>query len=245
MQQGRFSRARDAGNRHQHAERNLQIDALQIMRARAGDAEFVRSWLAALRWNLDVKFIGEITAGERVRHLYDLVVGAGANDFSAIFSGARAQVENAVGGAHDVGIVFDDQDRVSQIAQVVQDLDQAVCIATVQADGRLVKHIQGADETRTERSSKLNSLRLATGQRGGQTVKRQIFKADFVKETQAFPKFDKQLFRNRGLLRRERELTEEARCLFDRHTAHLADVLAFDHYLARFRPQASPPAGGA
>ena len=161
MQQRGFSRAGDAGNRHQHVERNFQIDALQVVRAGAGDAEFVRPRLAASRWNLDVKFVGEITAGERVRHLDDLVVGAGADDFSAIFSGARAEVENAVGGAHDVGIVLDDENRVSQVAQVVQDLDEPVRIAAVQADGGLVEHIQRAHQTRTERCRKLNALRFA------------------------------------------------------------------------------------
>ena len=47
------------------------------------------------------------------------------------------------------------------------------------------------------------------------------------------------------MLRRELELTEEAGCLFDRHTAHLADVFAIDLYLARFYAEASPPASRA
>ena len=69
MQQRRFSRAGDAGNRHQHAEWNFKIDVLQVVRAGAGDAEFVRPRLAASRRNLDLKFVGEVTSGERVRHL--------------------------------------------------------------------------------------------------------------------------------------------------------------------------------
>ena len=174
---------------------------LQVVRARAGDAEFVRAGLAASRRNLNVEFVGKVAAGERVRHLEDLVVGARADDFSATLSGARTEVENVVGGAHDVGIVLDDEDRVSQIAQVVQDLDQPVRIAAVQADGRLVEHIQRADQTRTERSRQLNALRFAARERRGQTVKRQILEADFVEETQAFPKFDQKLVGNRGLLR--------------------------------------------
>ena len=40
-------------------------------------------------------------------------------------------------------------------------------------------------------------------------------------------------------------MIEEASCLFDRHTAHLADVLAIDLYLASFRAQASSAASGA
>src|ERR1700686_2068513 len=151
MQQRRFSRAGNAGNRHQHAERDFKIDTLQVVRTSAGDAEFVQPRLAAFRRNLDVKFVGKITASERVRHLYDVAVGARGDDSSAIFSSARAEVENAVGGAHDVGIVLDDEDGVSQIAQVMQDLDEPVRIAAVQADRRLVEHVQCADQTRAER----------------------------------------------------------------------------------------------
>src|SRR5208337_3810382 len=69
MEQRGFSRARDAGDRHQHVERNFQINVLQVVRTGAGDAEFMCPWLPASRWNLDVKFAGEVTAGERVRHL--------------------------------------------------------------------------------------------------------------------------------------------------------------------------------
>src|SRR5580658_2656083 len=122
----------------------------------------------------------------------------------------------------------------------MQNLDKPVCIAAVQPDGRLVQHIQRAHQTRPKRSSKLNALRFAARQGRSKPVKRQIFKSDFVKKAQALPKFDKQLFGNRSLLSRKLKLTEEARGLFDRHTAHLADILAIDFDLARFRPQPSP-----
>ena len=160
MQQRRFSRARDSGNRHQQVERNFQVDALQVMCPRAGDHKLVRSRLAAARRNLYVKFAGQVTAGKRVRHLYDFVVGARADNFPAIFAGPRAKVENAVSGAHDVGIVLDHKNGVSQVAQVVQDLDESMRIAAVEADGGLVEHVQRADETRAKRSRELNALRF-------------------------------------------------------------------------------------
>ena len=75
-------------------------------------------------------------------------VGAGADNVSAIFPGARAEIENAIGGAHDVGIVLDNENRVSQVAQLMQDLDEPRGIAAVQADGRLVEHVERADQTR-------------------------------------------------------------------------------------------------
>ena len=175
---------------------------LQVVGAGASDAEFVRSRLAASRWNLDAKFVGQVTSRERVRHLQNLVVSASPDDFSAILPGARTKVENAVGGAHDVGIVLHHQNRVSQVAQVVQNLDKPVRIAAVQANGGLVKHVQRADQTRAERSRQLNALRFAARKRRGETVERQILQANFVKETQPFPKFDQQPVGNGGLFGR-------------------------------------------
>ena len=141
MQQRRFAGAGDAGDRDQHVERDFEVDVLQVVCSRAGDAKLVRIGLTAFGRNLDVKLVGEIASGERVRHLQKFAVGAGADDFAAVFSRAGAEVENAVGGAHDVGIVLDDEDGVSEVAEVVQDFDEPVRIAAVQADGRLVEHI--------------------------------------------------------------------------------------------------------
>src|SRR5258708_2931629 len=74
---------------------------------------------------------------------------------------ARPQIEIVIGGAHDVRIVFDDQDRVSQVAQVMKNLDEPVRIARVQADRRLIEHVKGPHEARAERRRQLDALRLA------------------------------------------------------------------------------------
>ena len=78
-----------------------------------------------------------------------------------------------------------------------------------------------------------------------ETVERQILEADFVEETQAFLKFNQKLFRDGSLLGRERQLSEEACRLFDRHAADLANILAIDLYLPRFHAQAGAVASGA
>jgi hypothetical protein len=107
-----------------------------------------------------------------------------ADHFAAVFARAGAEIENAVGGAHDLGIVLDHQDRVSQIAQVVQDLDEPVRVAAVQADGRLVEHVERADQPRSERGGELNALRFAARERRGEPVERQVFQADVVQKAQ-------------------------------------------------------------
>ena len=55
--------------------------------------------------------------------------GALEDDLAAEFSGSGAEVQDVVGGAHDVGVVFDDQDGVAEVAEFVEDADQARRVA--------------------------------------------------------------------------------------------------------------------
>ncbi len=69
-----------------------------------------------------------------------------AYDFAAVFSRAGTEIKDSIGGAHDFGIVLDDKDSVSQIAEVVQDINQLGRVAAVKADGRFIQYIQRTDQ---------------------------------------------------------------------------------------------------
>ena len=138
------------------------VDALQIVSAGARDCDFVFARHASALRKLNVQFVGQVAAGQRKRHLNDLGVRACARDFATTLSGAGAEVENAVGGAHDVGIVLHHENRVPEVAQTMKDLDEPVRVAAVQADRRLVEHVKRADQPRTERGRELYALRLSS-----------------------------------------------------------------------------------
>ena len=101
------------------------------------------------------------------------------------------------------GIVLDDEQRVAQVAQALQNFDQAIRVARMQADGRLVEHVERANQVRAERRGELNALRFAAGKRGGEAVERQVVEADFVEESQALLNFFEHLFRDGGFGRAE------------------------------------------
>jgi hypothetical protein len=61
---------------------------------------------------------------------------------------------------HDIAIVFDHQNRIAQIAQIVQDLDQAVRVPAMQSDRWLVEHIKRSHQARAQRCRQLNALRF-------------------------------------------------------------------------------------
>src|SRR5204862_5560090 len=120
-----------------------------------------------------------VAVGEQLGH------GPLEDNLAAVLAGAGAEVDDVIGGAHDVGVVLDDHDRVTEPAQFFQDTNEAAGVAAVQSDGRLVENVAGADEPRAERRGELNALRFAAGERRGETVQRKVLEPDVVQKFEA------------------------------------------------------------
>src|SRR4051812_9849121 len=136
--------------------------------------------------------------------------------------------------------MFDYQDRVSQIAQVVQDIDQLCRVATVQADRRFVEYVERSHQSRAERCRELDSLCLASRERRSHPAERQILQADFIQEAQPvadlFQKFVGHLVLSFSEFQRSKEL-----CRFsNRKTADVTNVFAADPNLSCLSPQTLP-----
>src|ERR1039457_6000335 len=108
------------------------------MGPRANQLDLPASTFATGRWYWDAQLLVEIASGEGSRIAQDLVIGAGGNHVAAALARARTEVNDAVGRAHDLGVVLDHQNRVSQVSQVVQDIDQPLGVPVMQADGRFI-----------------------------------------------------------------------------------------------------------
>ena len=93
--------------------------------------------------------------------------GAGDDDLAAVLARARADVDDPVGGADGVLVVLDDDQRVAEVAQPDQGLDQPAVVALVQADGRLVEDVEHADQAGADLGGQPDPLRLAAGERAG------------------------------------------------------------------------------
>ena len=119
-----------------------------------------------------------------------------------MFARSRTQIDHVIGGGNRVRIVLHDQHGIAQVAQAFQDFDQPVRVARMQADRRLIEHVERADQMRAERSRQLDALRFAAGKRRGQPVKRQIIEAYFIEEAQALPNFFQDFVGDGGLGRR-------------------------------------------
>ena len=70
----------------------------------------------------------------------------GVDDVAAVLPRARADVDHVVGDLDGVLVVLDDEHRVAEVAQADERVDQAVVVALVQPDRRLVEHVEHADQ---------------------------------------------------------------------------------------------------
>ena len=161
VHQGRFARSRHSGDAHQHAQRNGHVHSLQIVRTCPSQFDLPARARSPRRGRLDAQLAIEITSGERCRIVPDLVIRPTGNQPTAVLACARAKVEDAIRRAHDLDIVFHYENRVAQVAQVVQDLDEPCGVAAMQSDGRLIENVKRADQPRSQRGRELDTLCLA------------------------------------------------------------------------------------
>ena len=175
--QGALAAARDAGDAGEGAERDAGRHVLQVVLARAlhgQPAAALGRRLAALLGNGHLAKAREVLAGEAGAVGHDLLGRALGDDPAAMRPGARPHVDQMVGGADRVLVVLDHQHRVAEVAQAGQRLQQPVVVALVQADRRLVEHVEHAGQARADLRGEPDALALAARQGARGAVQRQV-----------------------------------------------------------------------
>ena len=104
---------------------------------------------------------------------------------AAVLAGARADVDHPVRGADRFLVVLHDDQRVAEVAQPQQGVEQLLVVPLVQADRRLVEHVQHADQAGADLGGEPDPLRLAARQRGGRPVEREVVEPHVEQEAEA------------------------------------------------------------
>ncbi len=63
------------------------------------------------------------------------------DDFAAVNAGAGADIDDIIRRENGVLVMLHDNDAVAEIAQPPQRVEQAVIVALMQADRRLIEHV--------------------------------------------------------------------------------------------------------
>ena len=81
---------------------------------------------------------------------------------TALPSGPWTDVDDIVGSEHHVTIMFDDDDGVSQVTQLLERLDEPFVVALVESDAGFVEDIEHVDELGTYLCGESDALALAS-----------------------------------------------------------------------------------
>ena len=161
----RLARARDARDERQRAERELDRQVLEVVLGGADDLDELARARPALGGDRDELAAREIGACDGVGILLDLLGRSLGDDAPAVRASARTDVDDVVGRVHRVLIMFDDNQRIAEVAQVLERREQAVVVALVQADARLVEDVEDALQARADLRREADALGLAARKR--------------------------------------------------------------------------------
>jgi hypothetical protein len=78
---------------------------------------------AALASGRMLNRLAQKASGSRLSLGIDLLPAAFGNDFASINTCSRAEIDDVVGGTHGVLVMFDDEEGVSAVAEVLQNFE--------------------------------------------------------------------------------------------------------------------------
>ena len=147
---------------------NVDVDVLEVVLARAlARRAHCRRRLRRIAGTGIDSLARQVLPGDRLLRLEQALDRPGVHDLAAVLAGARPDVDDVVGDPDRLLVVLDDEHGVAEVAQAHQRLDEPPVVALVQADRRLVEHVQHADQAAADLRRQPDALRLAAGERAG------------------------------------------------------------------------------
>ena len=141
--------------------------------------------------------------------------------------------------------MLDDDERVAEVAQLLERVQELFVVALVQADARLVEDVQHPHQARADLSGQTDALGLAAGECRGRARERQIAEADARQKAQTGADLLEDALGDQAVLLAEREAVDEFQRLDDGQIREIRDAHAADRHGQRRLLQTSAVAGGA
>ena len=151
---------------------------------------------------------------------------AGVDDLPAVLTGARADVDDPVGVADGVLVVLDHDEGVAEVLEPDEGLDEALVVALVEADRRLVEDVEDADQAGADLGRQPDALGLAAAQRARRPVEGEVVETDVEQEVEPLEDLLEHPLADLALAGAELDRAEVVGALVDREGADLGDVLA-------------------
>ncbi len=233
MHQGALARAGDAGDGHEHAERQVDVDAAQVV---VGGAAHPQPPGRGAHLLLEDGAVVQVPPGQRAAGAQP-GDGAGEADGAAGRARAGPEVDDVVGELDERRLVLDDEHGVALVAQLQQEPGDPGHVVRVQPGRRLVEDVRHVGEGGAQVAHHLHPLRLAAGERAGGPVQAEVAQPDLGERLQR----GAQRVHERGHLRVV-DPGEPAGEVADLHRARLGDRAPPDSGRARVLGQPGPAA---
>src|SRR5215211_2973420 len=93
---------------------------------------------------------------------------------STVLAGAGPEVDQMISLAHRFLVVLHDDDRVAEITELAERVEQTCVVTLVESDRWLVENVEDANQTRSDLRRQANALRFSARERLGGTSEREI-----------------------------------------------------------------------
>ena len=232
--QGGFTRTTDPGDGHQAFQRHLYIDFAQVVQISRRQAKplQVRSIVSGRSLHHPpglqrvLHGMQQITPGLGVSRSRDVCHGAFGHQTTATFARTGPDVDDVIGSANGVFVVFHHHQRVAFFAEFVQGVQQNLVVTGMQTDGGLVQYITNPLQITAQLSRQTNALRLAARQSGRTTVQGQVVQAHLFQKLQAAFDLGQQVTRNVSIASKQMQSLHPLTYLGHRKTGNVGDAPA-------------------
>ncbi len=148
-----------SGHRGKHAQGNRDVDVFQVVffcSTHSNDSLRVDGpWSPLLHHR---KFAGEITSGDGVFGFGQGVHRPRVHDSTSVLPRARSDINKPVGCPDGFLVVFDHNQRVSQVSQGDQSVNQTPIVALVESDTGFIEDVEDTGEPRADLCGKPDAL---------------------------------------------------------------------------------------
>ena len=202
--QGGFTRARHAGHGHQPFERDPGRQVLQVVqpgtphRQPARGVGVAGAHLAAYTQRV-LHGLQQVAPGLRLGGRLHIGHRALRHQPAAALAGARTNINDVLGMADGVHIVFHHHQGVALVAQALQGIQQDAVVARMQADSGLIEHVAHALQVAAQLRRQPDALGLAAAERGRAAVQCQVAQAHLLQKLQPAANLGDQVARDVGL----------------------------------------------
>ncbi|OPZ44246.1 MAG: hypothetical protein BWY93_00638 [Euryarchaeota archaeon ADurb.BinA087] len=183
IDEGRFAASGHPGDDREDAEGDPDIDVLEVVLLAAGNYE-VPGILSSFVRDIYLQSSRQVLSREGLTAPLDLCGGSFRYHVPAVEAGARPHVHNIIGAPYGILVMFDHDERVPEVAEPPEGVDQLLVVFLVEADRGLIEHVQHSHQVGPDLGCQADPLGLTARKGAGIPREGEVAEPDLLEEVQ-------------------------------------------------------------